>query len=348
MQRRGPRVRGPYFDSGKWKLEVFRTSGERDTRRYNTQKEAEAVKRALEKQLAALQEVTISEALTQYEDHQIRVKGNKEKPAQAQIRQLRYLLPGDRKVGLFSAKLAIALYDEWCTRLRTDSHRNYLAWCKTFYAWCIKQGWCEENPFSGVQAIGKRHHGKAQLTIDEARKFRALALYRAEEGNEGALAALLALYMGWRASELTQRLVKDVDDNGRRLRVVAGKTEKAKRTLTIPVFLRPLVAKLITGRFPLDPLFRTDRSESGHHDEDWVCENVKRLCLAANVTVITAHGLRGTLATLRAESGEHVDVIAADLGHEHDSTTTQSYVKPGAGEERANARAWAVLEGGKG
>lgn len=41
---------------------------------------------------------------------------------------------------------------------------------------------------------------------------------------------------------------------------------------------------------------------------------------------VTAHGMRGLHSTLTMEAGVTGAVVAASLGHEHVSTTVQSYV----------------------
>jgi integrase len=59
----------------------------------------------------------------------------------------------------------------------------------------------------------------------------------------------------------------------------------------------------------------------GQHWRDWPRENVQRICRLADVPEVTAHGLRGTHATLAEEEGATGDLVARALGHEHVSTT---------------------------
>ena len=49
-----------------------------------------------------------------------------------------------------------------------------------------------------------------------------------------AIAALVSLLMGMRASEITTRIVRDLDDSGRLLWIPHAKTEAGKRTLQVP------------------------------------------------------------------------------------------------------------------
>jgi hypothetical protein len=80
-----------------------------------------------------------------------------------------------------------------------DVHRNTLAEAKTFLRWCTKRKWLGRNPLEEVEGIGKRKHGKPQLRIDEARRWMAVAVRMAEDGEVGAVAAVMALLMGMRA-----------------------------------------------------------------------------------------------------------------------------------------------------
>ena len=77
------------------------------------------------------------------------------------------------------------------------------------------------------------------------------------------------------------------------------------------------------GKQPSDRIF-------GVVNRHWVLRSVKRICAAAGVPVVPAHGLRGTHARLAVEAGISGDVVAASLGHESFATTTASYAGPDA------------------
>jgi hypothetical protein len=56
-----------------------------------------------------------------------------------------------------------------------------------------------------------------------------------------------------------------------------------------------------------------------------VLHSVTRVCAAAGVPAVPAHGLQGTHARLDVEAGISGDVVAASLGHERFATTAASY-----------------------
>src|SRR5579871_2031343 len=98
--------------------------------------------------------------------------------------------------------------------LSVDTCRNVLAEARSFAKWCVGKRWLKSNPLDGVEAVGRRRHGKAQLRIDEARTWTKKALGLANRGDVGAVGALLSLMLGLRASEITKRTVRDLDDGG--------------------------------------------------------------------------------------------------------------------------------------
>ena len=107
---------------------------------------------------------------------------------------------------------------------------------------------------------------------------------------------MMSLAMGMRASEIVSRVVRDLDDEGRLLWIPETKTEAGRRTLPVPEFLQPYLRRSPKGKGPADSLF-------GRHWRDWPREWVQRICKAAKVPEVTAHGMRGLHGTLAVERG---------------------------------------------
>jgi integrase len=110
--------------------------------------------------------------------------------------------------------------------------------------------------------------------------------------------------------------------------------------LQVPELLRPFLRELAEGKSPEAKLF-------GDHWRDWVRKWVKRICEAAGVPKVTAHGMRGLHSTLAVANGVSAQVVAASLGHESSATTIQSYVRPEAVAGAQQRRLMTVLEGGR-
>lgn len=85
--------------------------------------------------------------------------------------------------------------------------------------------------------------------------------------------------------------------------------------------LRAYLQQLTVNREPEERIF-------GAHWRDWIRKSVRRICEAAGVPMVTAHGMRGLHSTLAVEHGVSAHVVAASLGHESIATTIQSYVRP--------------------
>ena len=274
-------------------------------------------------------------------------KGNKPGSVATTIHRLgRFFVEAELPLGSLSEAKCAVYYDQLrgtITRLgkpvAVDVHRNTLAEAKTFLRWCCKRRWLGRNPLETVEGIGKRKHGKPQLRIDEARRWMAAALRLADEGEDGAVGAMMSLLMGMRAGEIVSRVVRDVDDGGRLLWIPEAKTEAGRRTLEVPGVLRPYLVRLVKGRDSQALLFE-------QHWRDWVRKWVARICKEARVPAVSAHGMRGLHATLAMDARVTGHVVAASLGHETVSTTETSYARREAVSGARQRKAIRVLEEG--
>lgn len=320
-------------------------------------------------------DVTVGTAIEAYEEHR-REKGNKEGALYCTTTRLRSFFtdPAAMLSDLTPAKCA-ALYQAVRTRPQTrlrdacvkagterqaprwdthpigasgcqcrpysaDTHRNALMEARSLLKWCVSRRWLRANPLEGIEGKGKRRHGKPQLRIDEARRWMAKAVELAEAGEGGAVAAMMTLLLGMRASEVVGRVVRDLDDDGRLLWIPDSKTEAGRRKVEVPEVLRPHLQALAAGKVGNAPLF-------GEHWRDWPREWVQRICGEAGVPVVSAHSMRGLHATLAMSAGITAHVVAASVGHESERTTVESYAKPEAVAAAQQRRTLAILGGGK-
>jgi integrase len=344
MRKRGRRVLGPYYTRGRHQLVLVDADGSRGVESFATKERAEDRKRELE-EVAAVAATTIDEAIDAYERHMI-AKGNKATSYKETVRRMRRFFGAhlDLELDLLTVQRAKRCY-EALAGMAADSHRNMLAEAKTFLRWCVSQRWLRKSPLEEVQGTGRRKKGKAQLRLDEARAWRAKAHELAGAGEEGAVAALMTLTMGLRASEITGRKVRDLDDGGRLLWIEDAKTDAGTRTVAVPEELQGYLRAQVEGRGREEGLWR------GKHWRDWPRENVQRICRAAGVPEVTAHGMRGLAATLAGAAailaGGGLGTVPAALGHVDARTTEQSYADRAELEKARRKRALKVLDGGK-
>ncbi len=240
--------------------------------------------------------------------------------------------------------LARSLYAELTGKCAAATHREALRAARSCYRWAVEEGLVKLNPWAGVRPVGKARRGKPQLTIDEARRLAEHCRGRLHE--DGALVVLLALLCGLRCSEIVERTVRDVDDNGRLLRIADSKTAAGRRLLELPAELLDAVAARCRARKPDEPLLPRVARLAGSARQ-WASREVKRYCAAAGVRVVCAHALRGQFASLAYEAAAMPHLVAAALGHACSAVTERHYADRGAVQRAAQRERLAVLQGSR-
>lgn len=351
------RVLGPYPESNRWRLVIIERGGRRSVY-IPSEEEARKVKQQIEREMTRAQipkERTVDSLITEYSEEKQRLGKALPTTCQEQAARLRtFLAPVlGEEIGAVKPAVAERLYlaavEQPSARtgrpLAAATHRCFLDYAKHFFAWAAKKQYIHESPFKAVVPVGKPSAGKRQLRIDEARRFidAALAYYEAKR-KPLAIAALMALTMGLRASEVLRRQVRDVDDEGRILWVDRGKTHNARRHLCVPEFIQGPLCQLTFGRRPDELLFPSEvPGVAKGHQALWSL--VRRLCERAGITVVCTHSLRGLYATLAVETGALSESVAASLGHGSFAMTEKHYAQPSAVSNVRTARVASALAG---
>jgi integrase len=366
----GERVLGPYeqVDStGRmwWRIVEVHANGDRVASLHASEEAAEIFKQELEADITS-NDHTTKTALVEYRKH-LEAKGNKGDSTRQTLWVIGLFFPEPVRLDVLTPKRAQRAYDEMRVRPTStgkppsgDTHRGGLSQVKTFMAWCIERGWIRgDNPFADVKGIGKRRpRGKSlgksgnELRVKETRAWFAKACELADGDDEGAIAVLVALLLGMRATEIVTRKVGDLDDDeaeGDLLWIDDTKTDAGRRTLEVPEVLRPFLLACAEGKTPDRYLFECQREQDPigkRHDRDWVRDQVHRICDLAKVPKVTAHALRGLLATLSRERGLAGHAVAAMLGHESARMHETAYARPGSASAGDRHRGLKVLNGG--
>ena len=361
MARRkgGERVLGPYEHKRGGRVVGYRVisldaQGKRTPDYFATRKEAEEFARLLRVKLS--DHSTLEGALAQYRKHMLDSKENQSRSADTTIGRLTAFF-GDDQLVLWSLSIdklreiykqrtkAMVFKGKNTPRqkISTSTHRNELCEAKTFLRWACKQGLVPSTlvaRLDEVQGTGRRRKGKQQHRVDDARRWYAKALQMAQE-HDGAVAALCTLVFDLRCSEAINLQVRNVDDGGRLLHVWKSKTEAGARDLGVSEVMRPLLLRLCKDKLPSAWLFSSPRAASGHPTRDWPRKWVKRICRAARVPQMTAHGMRGLHSTLATRAGITPQVIAESMGHTNPRVTKEHYINP---EVAAQAEQQRVLD----
>jgi integrase len=367
------RVLGPYWVERRqaWRIKTVDPRGNggrgRSVDRYfESWEDADKWRKLNEERLKLLAGKTLERAIPAYDAH-LAEKGTGAISRKETVRRLRAFFPDlSTLVGRIDEERAKQLYAEFRQRktpertkkdgtvvpghpISVSYHRSALINVRSFYNFCVEQKWSATNPFVSVKGIGRRNRGKKKHTGDETRKLYAYLIIKAQAGDRAALGVLMALLMALRSSDLTRRLVRDVDLDATQLNVTEGKTEKSNEPRVIPDVLQPLVRKLVAGRSPFEPLFKTPYTESGHHTRRWLEEAMGRFCKAVGLPYVCPHALKSTAGTVLAKRGALANQIAEHLSHEDaEATTMKHYVSRSDVEQAQLARAAEVITGGKG
>ena len=351
---RPKRVHGPYRRELRgrtvWRVISVRANGDREVVSFDDETEAQQAADAARSGLDKLDgDRTFDDAVEAYlaaQERRVTEGELRPRTVERERYHLSSLLQLKRyrtlDIRRLTPRFAERLYD--ARRGAVDTHRNGLAVAKAFGAWCAKRGWLRENPFADVKGRGRRKRGKPQLRIDEARRFQATCLARAES-DVGAVLSLAYLLLGARSGEIALRQVRDVDDGGRVLWIPDSKTAAGRRELGVPEQLATHLARLAAGRFSHAALFA--HASGRARPQDWAREQVTRICRLAGVPRVTPHGLRGTLATMARELGNTSQQVADLLGQASPTITDRSYIdgqRAAAADRRAGLR---VLTGGR-
>ena len=372
-RRRGDGIFGPYPHRNRHRVELRSGAGKTRRESFATREAALKYIRDLRAELASGQR-TIRVATEEYRAH-LKAKGNKDGSINLTLYRLGVFFEQDLDGALadFTPSAGRAAYKALQARpamlrrggktvaterkVSVDTHRNTLAEARAFLEWCRGEGWVRGNALAEVKGIGRRNHGKEQLRVDEARAWLEHTIAKCEAGEAGPIAALTTILMGMRASEVTTRVVRDLDDKGRLLWIPDAKTPKGKRTLEVPEETeRELEGQAIVEGYPLRRYLlglaegkQASGMLFGKHTRDWPCRWVQRLCREAKVPEVTAQGMRGLRSTLGILGGlgARLKQTADQLGHERDTTTQQSYIAPGTVDTVRGRTALAVLQGGK-
>lgn len=348
MRRQRRRAYGPYPHRRQFRVVVVQDTGKKVAHLLRTQAEALELIEAVEAEVGpADAPTTIEGAIDKYEVRR-RELGRQPTTLATTSYRLKKLLEPVLKLAppRLTPERCAELYRTMTGGAAVDTHRNALAEAKTFAKWMMKQHWTKANPWAGVEGEGERKAGpdaKPQLRIDEARRWMDRALELGAAGKQGAIAALLTVTLGLRCSEIIRLAVRDVDDGGTLLWVAAsgrGKTKAARRQLTIPAVLRPLLKASAKDKLPAARLL-------GEHYRKWPWSWVRRICAEAKVPLVCAHAMRGLYGTLGMAASSTPELVAASLGHTSPKVTMRSYADKGKVAAARAAKAMEVLEGGR-
>ena len=351
------RVYGPEKHRSKWRLRLRAPDGTWSTEAFETESEAARTKRAieaaldgesawgrvarLEEELAEAQAIAdaagseriVGDLIDDYIMYRRQSDDLSEVTLDRYARFFRELLKPvlNSPAAAITSRRAGELYIDRTKQVSPDTHRGELRMVKSVWCWAADRRFVRPGVWDRVKPIGKRKKGKVQLRPSEARRLYAECLRRADghrdnrrtrSRTDGALAILVAVLLGLRASEIVNGKGRDIDEGV--WYVEDSKTPTGRRTVEIP---EPLLARLERRAAEVganDHLFP--------HRSDWPNYQVKKICEQLKLPKVTAHSLRGLHASLAKRRGTTSHAIAATLGHEGTQVTERHYISKEARE----------------
>jgi integrase len=338
-------VLGPYRNRDKWRV-VLVDGKERKSVCVSSQEEALALIAKCRQETERISSQTIEASLQSYRTHLLGARHVLPSTAEHVLTSLAGWLPLSALVSSLTPAKAQRLYEELTRRisertgkvLAVATHQFFLSCAKGWGKWAHRERLVGANPFADVAVVGKKHNGKMQLRIDEARQLADSTQELADAGDSDALAILLMLHLGLRQGEVGARVARDVDAQGRLLWITAGKTENATRRLEVPECLRAPLLALASRKQPGELLF-ADGPTVPSRQHFW--GKLRLFCRRAQVPLVCPHSLRGLHATLAIEAGATGGMVAHALGHGSFQVTARHYA---TAESIAGSRAARVSE----
>lgn len=336
-------VYGPYKHGARWRIAVRRGRGRRRPtiyRYYETEAEADAAFETAREETAGM---TIRKAVTAYLDD-LRENERADATIESAEDRLTLLLglPKNANKPLrWLMRHGAELYKTARAGKASDTHINALFTGKTWGTFLVDRHMLRANPFASVKPVGRKRKGadKERLTIDESRRLRLYCLKHGRQ-DPGAVLTLGYLLLGARASELVKRDIRDLDDEGRVLRIGATKTDAGRRGLAVPPELADLLIEIALNRPHAAPLFATD----GVRWTRFVArDHVRRVTKAAGVPQLPPQALRRTQSDLATDAGVAALAVAAHLGHAGTAVTHRSYVSAGVRRGAQSRKAQLML-----
>lgn len=249
-----------------------------------------------------------------------------------------------QSVSALTPRRAESRYLELAPTCAATTHRKALNRARGAWKWAVRRGLAKSNPWVEVDAIGRPNKGRPQLTDDETKRLIATCLDDAMT-SDAALAILVCIFTGVRKSEVTKRVVRDVDGGGTRLIITRAKTPRGNRAPKLPQVIQAAILARCEGRAVEAPLLQN--GAGNHPQTGWLNRALRDYCERAGVPSIVPHALRGGFATFAYDSDVAADAVAAHLGHASSSMTEQHYAEPDAVAGAKQDRRLAVLIGGK-
>lgn len=274
--------------------------------------------------------VTIQEAINAFADHLRLERGASQHTVAAYRRDLAQMLHHLRGAGVTDVAAATAeVLRAFCldmrgAELQARSYNRKLSAMRSFFAFCLRQGWLEKDPTMDLRNLPTQPRSPEPLDVDQMAKV-------LEVESEGPLGlrdrALLELMYstGMRVSEVVGLKISQLQEPPDAIRII-GKGSKERMVFLTEVAQEWLARYLKESRPHLSPPATEGHVFINHRGGALTVRSVQRMVrrrtLQAGITQrLTPHGVRHTTATHLLNKGLDLRQLQELLGHESLSST---------------------------
>jgi integrase len=196
--------------------------------------------------------------------------------------------------------------------------------CTAMFRWALSQDIVAADPTAGLEAYDRGAPRDRVLTVEEIE-----TLWRWLESDALSLEAAdilkLELLLGARCGEISGLRAEEIDRQKWAWTLPPSRSKNGRQRVTPIVGLaRAMLEQRLSG-VEKEPLFRLEKGVvvTSAHIGHYLLTRRTTLPIA----VFTSHDLRRTFATMLAEMGIALDLVAAIVGHESGGKNTRTLVR---------------------
>lgn len=190
---------------------------------------------------------------------------------------------------------------------------------RTFFNFCLKKHYINQNPFDGIQQLRKRHEVGATFSKKQLKRLLDSPDVSSFVGLRDLTLMLTFAHTGVRLTELTSIRIQDVSFDGKGAINVQRAKNRYARRIPLTNRLKQVLKAYIEERGALDHDYLFINVENQPLGGRTVQERLKHYGIATGVekeVAVSPHAFRRTFCRLKVEAGTNIFVLQRLSGHQ--------------------------------